>query len=66
MNKLDFVVEQDLLQDVLNYIATSNSNLPAGKIVQLVDRLRSLKPQQINNVTMMTKSEEETTSNKVD
>lgn len=42
MNKVKYLIGQELLQDVLNYIAISNSTAPAGKVVQLVDKLRNL------------------------
>lgn len=44
MNKLEYVIDKELLQRVLDYIGSSRSEHQAVKIVTLIDDIRALKP----------------------
>jgi len=40
---------EDMLQNILNYIATSTSSWKVNEILQLIDNLRNLKTKEISN-----------------
>jgi hypothetical protein len=44
MNKIEYVLDQKLLQRILDYIGGSSTDLKVIQIINLVDDLRNLKP----------------------
>lgn len=44
MNKLDYVLDQELLQRILDYIGSSRSDYQSVKVITLIDEIRALRP----------------------
>ncbi len=44
MNKLEYVIDQKLLQRIIDYVADSYSDYQVIKVINLVDDIRALRP----------------------
>lgn len=55
---MKFVVDQELMQRILNYIKNSKNDMQAVEVIQLVDDLRALQLYTINFNNAPVKNEE--------